>query len=482
MNEKKIYEAITNIDDAKIAEAESFRLKRSSKRLVATISAAAVFVASMIGIFAVTNDLSPVSDVTPPIFTDSTPSPVKEPEYLTVSQPGIVNLLENTEKKPINAPKEDVSAELTDFSLNLFKEAYSENSNILISPLSLVSALGMSANGAQGETLSQMQTAFGTDIDKINNYVANYIDSVQENDNDKVSLTLANSIWYRNDGLKVRNDYLQSLKDYYNPSAYAAPFDDDTKQAINDWVSEQTGGMIDEIVNEIPSSAVSYLINALYFDAEWSFQYIDEDVSQGIFIAADGTEQDAEFMQSRINSYIETQDAIGFTQSYFPSENGVNYSFVALLPNEGISIDEFIAQINSEYIENVLNRREEFGHITVVSELPKFSFEYEIKMTPVLQSLGITDAFSSEDADFSAMGTSDAGNIFISEVLHKTTIEVAEKGTKSGAVSSIAETAAGVDFETVEVNLNRPFVFLIVDTTEHFPIFIGAVNTLDISP
>ncbi len=483
MKENKIYEAITNIDDKKVLEADNFKAIRRPGKLAVTISAAAVFVASLVGIFAVTNNVPPLYESpTHPISSSvqTSLSPEQTPEYLTVSQSGVVDLLENIEKQEVSAPKEDVTDQITDFSLNVFKEIYSDEQNLLVSPLSFVSALGMSANGANADTLLQMEEVLNTDINKLNGYMANYIDFIDENQNESVSLNVANSIWYNNQDLQVSTDFLQNVANYYEPSVYAAPFDASTAKSVNDWVSEQTDGMIDWIIDEISPDSLAFLVNALFFDARWAVPYAPSSVDEGIFYSQDGSEQSAEFMWSNENSYIKMQNATGFVQKYASEEGEQGYSFVALLPNEGVSVDELISEMEGQELIAALNASEEPSETVVISKLPKFSFDYETELTSVLKSLGMSDAFDPIDADFSAMATSPLGNIFIDEVLHKTIIEVNEVGTKAGATSS-AEVAAGEisDAQITEITLDQPFIFMIVDNSEHFPVFIGTVNSIE---
>ena len=158
-----------------------------------------------------------------------------------------------------------------DFAIDLFKKTASETNNSLISPLSVMLALAMTANGADKETLTQMQKVLGKDIplDQLNEYLYSYVKNLPSERKSKLSI--ANSIWFRDDAnyLTVEKDFLQKNADYYNAAAYKSAFDSQTLKDINNWVKSKTDGMIDKILDNIAKDAVMYLINAVVFYARW---------------------------------------------------------------------------------------------------------------------------------------------------------------------------------------------------------------------
>lgn len=372
----------------------------------------------------------------------------------------------------IDNPQEssaDKTTEIADFSLDIFKKIH-EGENTLISPLSIISALSMTANGAEKETLSQMEEVFGADIGSLNEYLYAYKAYLPTADKYKVSL--ANSIWFKDkESLTVEEEFLQTNKDYYNAEVYKAPFDDSTKNDINAWVNEKTDGQIKQLLEEKPpEDVVMYLINALSFDAEWLSIYKDTSVREGEFTTQDGGKKTVDFMHSTEYGYIEVTNAIGFSKPYADNK----YSFVALLPDEGLAVSDFIASMDGKtLIEAIKNQSDD----QVYASVPKFVFEYNKELSEILKELGIKDAFDADFADFSSLGQSSEGNIFISRVIHKTKIEVDEKGTKAGAVTAVAMSGgAAAPAEPKTVNLNRPFFFMIVDNEFHMPIFMGVLN------
>lgn len=351
------------------------------------------------------------------------------------------------------------------FGLNLFKNSYKSDENSLVSPLSVMLALSMTANGADNQTLQQMERVLGGNIsiDELNEYLYSYTKNLPSDKNSKFQI--ANSIWFR-DTLEVEKDFLQKNADYYGAAAYKSPFDDNTVKDINKWVKDNTDGMIDQIIDEIDTDTIMFLINAIVFDAKWEEKYDRNDIKQGVFKAPGGI-RTVDFMVSDESLYLDDGKATGFIKSY---EGG--YSFVALLPNEDLSIDQYIKGLTgSGFMKTIKNAKEE----AVIAHLPKFSHDYTVEMNEALKSLGIVDAFYEIRADFSRLGKPDVGNIYISEVLHKTHITVDEQGTRAGAVTKVEmkKTAGLVDPKLVK--LDRPFVYAIIDDKTSLPIFIGTV-------
>ncbi len=360
-------------------------------------------------------------------------------------------------------------------AVELFKSmsSASGDQNVLISPLSIQLALAMTANGAQGKTLDEMETLLGgdRDINGLNEYLKGYTDSLPSGE--KYKLNIANSIWFRDEEnrLEVNKDFLQTNADYYGAQIYKADFNDDqTVDDINNWVDIHTDGMIDKIVDEISYDTVMYLINALCFDAEWQKKYELSDVYKGDFTNIGSVTKKVDMMRSEESKYIETDNAKGFLKHYADKK----YAFVALLPNEN-NINDYVKSLTAEGIEYALNNVQNKSGYAV---MPKFSYEYELSMNDVLSSLGMPTAFDSGNADFTDMAISSRGNIYIGDVLHKTFIQVDELGTKAGAVTKVEMNDEACPMYEWELKLDRPFVYMIIDCENNMPIFIGSVLDL----
>jgi len=220
---------------------------------------------------------------------------------------------------PNNVEKGELSdvdnSSVTDFAVRLFRSSFESGKNVLISPLSVLTALSMTANGADGNTLTQMEATLGMSVQELNGWISTYIDSLPTEE--KYKLSLANSIWFTDeDTFTVNDDFLQTNADYYGAGIYRAPFDKSTCRDINNWVSDNTDGMIKNILDEIPESAVMYLVNALAFDAEWQTIYNTKQIRDNVFTTEDGVSCEAEMMYSEENRYLEDDSATGFIKYY----------------------------------------------------------------------------------------------------------------------------------------------------------------------
>lgn len=367
-----------------------------------------------------------------------------------------------------------------EFSLNLFERVFEQNDgqNVLISPLSVNLALAMTANGAAGDTQSQMEQVIGAgaSIDSWNEFLLAYQTSLSSGE--KHRLSIANSIWIRDeqDRLNVERDFLQKNADYYGAAAYRSAFDGQTIQDINRWVKDKTDGRIEKILNDIRPETILYLVNALAFEAEWQTVYSKEDISDGSFTNGDGSQQTVSMMSSTESYYLDDGKATGFIKPYC----GGQYSFVALLPQKGLSLSDYVDYLQEQTAETMLDRIINPESAAVQVKLPKFSYDFSTNMNEPLKALGMEAAFDESLADFSRLGRSSAGNIFIGNVIHGTHIAVDELGTKAGAVTLVEmnDTAALVDPAMKKVVLDRPFLYLIVDQVSGLPLFLGAVTDL----
>ncbi len=361
------------------------------------------------------------------------------------------------------------------FALNLFKESVyqrEDDSSIMISPLSVMAALSMAANGAKGETLEEMERVLGgLDIDELNRALSNYIGSLESANKSK--LNLANSIWVRDSvALRVNDSFEEEMLEFYNARLKYEAFDEATVEKINGWVRENTDGMIENIVRDIPKDAMLYLINAVCFDAKWQDPYQDYQVYDGEFTDVSGNKKQVKMLSSEEYKYIECGDGVGFIKPY---EAG--YSFVALLPNEEVSIYDYICSLEKD---ELISSFENISREKVCAHLPKFSSEYEVDMKNVLASLGMNSIFEFEKADLSDMAVCDDGNLAVNRVLHKTFIEVTESGTRAAAVTSadVLCGSAPIQEQPKKIVLDRPFVYMIIDDYANLPVFIGAVTEI----
>lgn len=354
---------------------------------------------------------------------------------------------------------------LMDFSLSLLRENWGEN--VLISPLSILCALGMTANGAAGETLAQMEAVLGVPAARLNEDLGAWMGSYAEDEN----LKLANSLWFRDDGsFQLEEAFLETAGSVYGAEVFPSKLNAETAGQINQWVKNHTDGMIERIAEEIPEEAVLYLINALSLDAEWENIYRQDQILDREFTTEEGVKQPAELMYSMEGLYMEDDHAQGFLKPY----KGGRWAFGALLPEEGLALEDYAASLTGAHLRELLDAEETL----VETAIPKFRADCSRTLNDSLTALGMPDAFDMSKADFSGMGISSAGPLYISKVLHKTSIAVDERGTKAGAVTAVAMEAGGAAPNPNTVYLTRPFLYMLVDLETNLPVFIGAVTTL----
>ncbi len=362
----------------------------------------------------------------------------------------------------------DFSMTLTNTTISMDKE---NKANHLVSPLSAMICLSMIANGAKGETLAQMEAVLGMPIADLNKTLYAYTSGLYVGKDCKVSI--ADSIWYREgDGFAVREEFLQTCADWYAAQQYAAPFDEQTRKDINNWVEKYTDGMIDSILDEpIPADTVMYLINALVFDAKWEEEYEREDVRSGEFTTLKGETVSVEMMHSVENRYLTVEGGYGVVRPY----KGGAYAFVGLLPEEGVNIYDFAATLTGEAWVAMWGAR---TYETVHTRIPEFTYDSDMKLTAVLQEMGMTDLFDSSEADLSGISGA-PGDIYCDGVYQKTFIEVNRHGTKAAAVTwGEVKCESAEPMEPKYVYLARPFAYAIVDNATGLPLFVGVVTDL----
>ncbi len=404
--------------------------------------------------------------------------PLDEPD-LNIQSLSLMTGMKSNDVTARNADEAFIQTQMI-LALKLFKAAVDESrekdptQNVLISPLSIQLALAMTANGADGETRAEMEKLLGGNIplEHLNEYLKTYTTNLPSTDKSKFNI--ANSIWFPNDEdrLTVKKDFLQTNADYYGAAAYKSAFNDQTVKDINNWVSENTDGMIEQIIDEINFADVMFLINAIVFDAEWASKYSEDSISDMNFYASNGVTQTVSMMCQMEDwcRYFVTDDAVGFFKDY----KGGKYSFVGILPNENITLDDYVDGLeHSELLSAMRNAK--YG--TAIVGIPKFSYEYSLEMKNSLISLGMKRAF--QGGDFSKLGYSRRGNLFISSVLHKTFIDVNENGTRAGAVTKVTMSTESVPDIAISITLDRPFLYMIVDNSTNLPIFIGTVNGIE---
>ncbi len=380
-----------------------------------------------------------------------------------------------------------------DFSLELFRHAHEKDQNSLLSPISAGCALAMTANGAAGDTQSQFLSLLGDGVfsqDQLNQAYRTWITQLRGEQDGIVSL--ANSIWLRsNDGLVVNKEFLQANADSFDAGAYQMDFSDPaTRDAINQWVSEHTNGKITKLVDQISPDTLLYLINTLYFEMDWKIPFEASGTHKQDFHISDQQKVSVDFMSSDSDDafYIQGEQVQGIKKAYADER----YSFLALLPDEGVSLEEYLSTLTGERflalsrqkVTDPLPAQASWSQMKppedgegsnperhVRYQLPKFKYSYGKQLNDALQTMGLTDAFQGE-ADFSNL----APGTYIGQVLQKTFIEVDELGTKAGAATLVEIKERGAMISERSVDFDRPFLYAIVENDSGLPLFLGTVT------
>lgn len=376
-----------------------------------------------------------------------------------------------------------VPAGLSEFSTQLFKECFDsvlsdnngEPQNMVISPLSAYIVLSMTANGAVGDTKTEMTNALGADIAALNGDISAYVTKTQREES---VLQTANSVFLIKDNvLTLVPSFEETARNTYFSEIFHESASEETVSKINSWVSDNTKGMIPGIVSieDINDNTTVILLNTAAFDAKWQTEFNEQTTTQKDFHNADGTVSTADFMEDSDYYIITDSKATGFLKPYKNEENEGNFCFGALLPDEGIAVTDYVSSLSCDHIIDMVKNT---SYTEAIITIPKFTFDGQYMLNTPLQNMGMISAFDPGRADFSELAASDK-SIYISDVVQKTFIEVTENGTKAAAVTGAFTVQSSVCFESPNrILFDRPFVFFIYDMDSNIPVFIGTVCSL----
>lgn len=380
-------------------------------------------------------------------------------------------------KESLAAPVEELDQSLVDanngLGFNLFSILANteKEKNLFISPSSIITALAMTYNGAAGETRSAMEKTLqleGMSMDEVNAAFADLL-TILQNPDPKVELTVANSLWAR-EGVDFKEDFLQRNRDYFQAEVAELDFDDpDAAETINHWVRDNTRNKIDGIVEPpINPDTVLFLINAIYFKGDWSEPFEKELTRDMVFKQPDGKKKEHPIM-FRYGNYRYLENEL-FQAVSLPYGKNERISMYVFLPLPEIDLEQFYADLNpsnwKRWIDSFNSMEGELG-------LPRFKFEYETSLNDALTALGMGPAFDENTADLSGMRPIPP-RLYISEVKHKTFVEVNEEGTEAAAVTSVEIGVTSMP-ETFYMVVDRPFFFAIADDLTGTILFMGSV-------
>lgn len=347
-----------------------------------------------------------------------------------------------------------------------------DNGNLFISPTSLLMALALVYNGADGATKDEIGNviqAKGLEVMDVNKANASLM-TMLDRDSKNIQLQIANSIWL-NDEFQFQEQFSQRTKDYFNAKIEEIDImSNDSTKRINEWVKKATNGKIDKMVDgPLDDNLVAMLLNAIYFKGDWKYPFDKEDTENRNFLLRDGTEKEVPFMKLEEKlSYTANSEFQAIKLPYGEGE----MSMTVVLPNEGVGLDGFQSTLSSGKWEEIQSGMKSMKGTII---LPKFKMSYETELNDALKTLGMTSAFT-DMAEFSKMVEGDA-SLFINKVKQKTYIDVNEEGTEAAAVTGITvdTTSAPVDDPFV-MDVNRPFFFVITDDETGIILFLGSLS------
>lgn len=355
------------------------------------------------------------------------------------------------------------------FGLELFQKLYqqSPDKNLFMSPTSIYLALAMLYNGAAGQTQIEMAKVLhieGLSLDELNLAARKWLQQLQAKDR-QIVLEIANAIWIRQ-GFDLQADYITAIQNSFQATAHEAPFNQDTLKQINGWVDKNTHGKITKILDQLEPDLTAVLLNAIYFKGEWQTAFDPKQTHDQNFRLDSGQEKRVSLMQ-RLGKfdYLETQH---FQIVRLPYGKNKAADMVLFLPTDGRSLKAVMPELNPK---NWQKWQTEFQHKEGAVMLPRFKMEYTQLLNEPLKAMGMPSVFG--QANFTHMAKR---SLQVSYVLHKSFVEVNEKGTEAAAVTAIGMRVTSVNPNPPFVfKADHPFAFAIVDRSHNDLLFLGAL-------
>jgi serpin B len=372
--------------------------------------------------------------------------------------------------RALSVQERQVVAGTADFGLGMLRDLHerSDEANVFISPLSASMALGMTLNGAEGQTLTAMRSSLGleglSDAD-LNDAYRNLTALLLGLDSN-IDMSIANSLWVR-EGFPVEDAFVQALRTSFDAEVRSLDFSAASAPAtINGWVGQKTNGRIDEIVQSIDPDLVLYLINAVWFKARWTDRFDPAATRDMPFHRLDGSTSSIPFM-NRTGTYgYQSNDLF---QAVDLSYGRGAYHMTVLVPTGSGGVDAVIDAMTPRRWTDWMGS---FHETKISLALPRFRIEYDVALNETLKALGMTPAFDPAAADFSRI-TKARDDLYISSVRQKTFVEVNEEGTEAAAATSVG---ISVTSAPPAVIVDRPFIVAIRERLSGTLLFIGRIG------
>ena len=346
-----------------------------------------------------------------------------------------------------------------------------EAENVIISPLSIQTALYMTYNGSAGDTRKAMAETLGwpanTDPQSLNNTYQELLSALAPL-SDSVIMHLANAVFWDKNRIVPHDVFLESMENSYDAALMDEAFEQDpegTLEKINHWVNEKTEGRIEKILEQLSPEEVMFIINALYIKASWENSFDPLFTYENLFTKDDGQEITVPFMSK--DYQLDYYKGENYQAVKLPFKDS-SYAMHFILPNK--DVDDLIVELDFPAFFESLNT--DYHKQRIQLYLPKFETAYKINLNQALKSLGMDIAFDPYHADFSNLGDA-AGNLYISRVEHKTFFEMDEKGVEGAAVTAVG---IGVTSLPPQIRFDKPFLFVLYHHSSEIPIFIGKIG------
>lgn len=358
-----------------------------------------------------------------------------------------------------------------DFSFSLLNKSLDGTlENRMISPLSVSTALSMTLNGASGTTLEAMQKTLeldGLTKDEINTINRDLSVALLKAD-PSVVMNIANSIWIRKD-FSVLDPFIVTNQNYYSAQVSKIDFNNAALATINKWVSDKTNGKIPTILNEISDNEIMFLINAIYFNGKWKYQFETSKTKNEQFTCTDQKMVSVPMMKMENDFGYSVQSGYKALKMPYGADK---FQMVFLLPDAGNTPDQVAGKLNSDNWATLMAGLQNKTKVPVW--IPKWKFSWEKTMNDILISLGMKIAFDPNYANFSAINPDN--KLYITKVIHKTFIDVSESGTEAAAVTSVGIGVTSMPLDPPSFYLTRPFLFFIMEEDSGAILFAGKVE------
>jgi serine protease inhibitor len=366
--------------------------------------------------------------------------------------------------RTLTAEETQVTKGANDFAFHLYRKLRKETpENTFISPLSVSMALAMALNGANEETQQSILNTIdygGFTAGEVNKAYLDLTELLLGIDR-KVQIGIANSVWHSQD-YTGHSEFASVIRDFYDGEVKALDFGNSaSKDVINGWVESKTNNRITDLLDQISPDEVLFIINAIYFKGDWTYQFDKSKTHKAPFIRADDTVSEVDMMFSKgvkIGRYLDQH----FQVLDIPYGNG-QFRFTAVLPNDPTHLDDLVSTINAEQVSDWIDQSDS---ITVELELPRFKMKWKSDLLETLESLGM------KKSGFPKL-LQESMPLAVSRVVHQTYLDVNEEGSEAAAATAIGFERTSAPALPARITIDRPFLFMIREKHSGAILFLG---------